>query len=81
MAAREVNVHTSGWKATGTNVSVPQYEMSVLFQWVDAAGVSHEGTRTVRWPNVLANMPTAYVADRMREMLLDYGRQVLGIDG
>jgi len=80
MAAREVNVYTSGWKATGTNVSVAQYEMIVRFPWVDRDGVSHEGTRTVKFPNVLAQMPAEYVAERMKDMLLDYGRSVLGVD-
>ncbi len=80
MAPREVNVYTSNWRKTGANVQVPQYELTVRFQWVDAAGVSHEGERTARFPNVLAQMSAEYVAERMKGMLLDYARQELGID-
>lgn len=81
MPPREVNVYTSGWKATGTTVSVPQYELVVRFQWVDVTGVSHKGTRTVRFPNVLTQLPASYVAERMKDMLLDYARQELGVGG
>jgi len=80
MPPREVNVYTSNWQATGVNVSVPQYMLTVRFQWIDQAGASHEGTRTVLFPNVLAQLPAVYVAERMTEMLLAYARQALGVD-
>jgi len=80
MAPREVNVYTSGWRATGVNVQVPQYELVVRFEWVDNAGVSHTGKRTVKFPNVLAQMPAEYVAERMKDVLLDYARLNCGVD-
>ena len=78
--AREVNVWTSNWRATGGSVSVPQYELKVRVQWTDDDGTQHEQELTVRFPNVLAQMPTRYVAERMKDMLLDYARYALGID-
>lgn len=78
--ARQVNLFTSGWKATGANVQVPQHSLTLRFQWIDNAGVSHEGTRTVLFPNVLALLPADYVADKIKEMLIDYARSDLGVN-
>lgn len=78
--ARNVNVFTSTWQATGSNVQVPQYTLTVRFQWIDNSGASHEGTRTVLFPNVLSQLPAKYVADAMQQMLMDYARQVLAVD-
>lgn len=78
--AREVNLFTSGWKATGTNVSVPQYELVVRFEWTAHDGTKHTGTRTIRFPNVLSQLPADYVKEKMTQMLIDYARNDLGVD-
>ena len=72
-----INLFTTNWHATGTNVSVPQYSMEVRVLWIDSEGVEHEGTRTVLFPNVLNNLPPAHVKEKIEEMLIDYAIQEL----
>ena len=78
--AREVNIITSGWRATGTNVQTPQFELIVQFDWVDNAGVARTGTRTITFPNVLAQLGNEYVKEKITEMILERVREVLGVD-
>jgi hypothetical protein len=78
--ARSVNITTSGWQATGSNVSVPQYTLTVKFDWIDNSGVSHTGTQTATFPNVLAQLPADYVANAMQNMLIDFVRSAKGVD-
>lgn len=78
--AREVNVWQSGWRATGTNVSVPQYEHKIRIQWTDDAGVSHEAERTVRFPNVLSGIPARRLRECIEAILYREARILAGID-
>jgi len=78
--AREVNTWQSGWRATGTNVSVPQYEHVIRIQWVDDDGVSHDATRTVRFPNVLSGIPVRRLREYIEDILYREARILAGID-
>ena len=78
--ARSVNVWTSGWRATGTNVPVPQYEMTIRLEWVTDAGESREAQRTVRFPNVLAGIPARRLKAYVEDMLMAEARILAGID-
>lgn len=62
-----INIYTSGWKKTGRNVSVPQYEMTIR---VDVDG--REVLRTVQFPDCLLDLPVNYVKERITDMLIDY---------
>jgi predicted thioesterase len=82
--ATNVNMWLSGWKATGQNVSTPQYEQTVRIDWTDKDGVARTKTATVRFPNILATLVSAglgeWVAHKVNDMLLEAGRKYLGVD-
>ena len=78
--ARSVNVWTSGWRATGATVSVPQYEQTIRIEWVTDAGESRQAQRTVRFPNVLANIPARRLKAYVEDMLMAEARILAGID-
>lgn len=78
--AQSVNLFTSGWKATGASVAVPQFELTVRFEYTTEAGVVKSGARTVRFPNVLAQLPADVVAEKMTEMLIEWARRDVGVD-
>ena len=80
MAGRDVNVFFSNWRATGTNVSTPQYAIDVTLNWTDANGSPRTATRTVLFPNLLAQLPAAWVADEMKDLILRAARKYAGID-
>lgn len=75
--AREVNVYTSNWKATGTNVSVPQYRVDVTLNWVNDAGVAHTRSETVKFPNFLQNVGAADLKEWLTELMLREARERL----
>lgn len=78
--AREVNVFIGGWKATGNNVQVPQYETTVRFQWTRNDGETRDNERTVRFPNVLNGIPAARLKDYIEDILLREARILAGVD-
>ena len=78
--AREVNLTISNWTAVGTNASVPRYRVDLKTQWVDNAGASHTDTRTVTFPNVLANVPLSRLKGYMEQIALAEIRLLLGVD-
>lgn len=82
--ATNVNMWLTGWRATGTNVSTPQYEQLVRIDWTDNAGQPHTQTATVRFPNILATLVSAghgeWVADKINQLIIDAGRKYLGVD-
>lgn len=78
--AREVNVNFSKPVATGSNVSVPQYTMNVTFAWIDNVGVAHSDTRTVLFPNVLAQIPPARLLELVRDLIMERARTVAAVD-
>ena len=82
--ARNVNISLSGWRATGTNVSTPQYEQTITADWIDNAGVAHTAAQTVRFPNILATLISAghgaWVAAQINELLIAAARKSARVD-
>jgi hypothetical protein len=75
--AREINLFTSNWKATGKNISVPQYSVDVTLNWIDDEGVSHTRSETLKFPNFLANVGAADLKEWLTELLVREARQRL----
>jgi hypothetical protein len=74
-----VNIFTSGWRPTGSNVSTPQYETTIRVDWTDNAGKAQTRTELVRFPNILAQVPASWVADE-KDLLMRALRVKAGID-
>ena len=68
-----INIYTSNWKKTGKNISVPQYEMTIL---VDMDG--QKISRTVQFPDCLNDLPVLYVKERITDLLTDYATIKVG---
>lgn len=75
--AREVNLFTSNWQATGKNISVPQYSVAVQLDWIDNAGVSHTRSETLKFPNFLANVGAADLKEWLTELMIREAQQRL----
>lgn len=78
--AREVNVQFSGWRATGANVQVPQYEVNVTYNWVTNAGETRTRTRLVRFPNFFQQIPAEIVQEELQDMMIRAVRRIEGVD-
>lgn len=78
--ARGVNVFFGQPTATGTNVSVPVYTLDVRFDWTDGAGQAHTDTRTVTFPQVLAQIPPARLLEVMKDLIVERARTLAGVD-
>ena len=78
--ARNVNLWVTGITATGNSVPVPQYEIELTAQWIANDGTAKERTETVRFPNILAQVPAAWLKEHLTELLIDAARQVYGVD-
>jgi hypothetical protein len=75
--AREINLFTSNWKATGKNISVPQYSVDVTLNWIDDEGVSHTRSETLKFPNFLANVGAADLKEWLTELMIREAQQRL----
>ena len=80
MAGQNVNVFYTNWRATGANVSVPQYAMDITINWTDDTGTARTATRTVQFPNFLAQLPPAWAQQEMQELVLRAARKFAAID-
>jgi len=78
--AREVNLYTSNWQATGNNIRVPQYSVDVTFNWIDNEGESHTRSETLKFPNFLANVGAADLKEWLTELMIREARERLRID-
>lgn len=77
---RDINVFLSGWRTTGINVSVPQYEQIIELHWINDAGLAQTATRTVRFPNVLSGIPAGRLRRYVDTILLSEARILAGVD-
>ena len=75
--AREVNLYTSNWQATGKTISVPQYSIDVQLDWIDNEGVSHTRSETLKFPNFLQNVGAADLKEWLTELMLSEAQQRL----
>ena len=75
--ARELNLFTSNWKATGKNISVPQYSVNVTLNWIDNDGEAHTASETLRFPNFLQNVGAADLKEWLTELMIREAREGL----
>ena len=78
--AREVNLYTSNWQATGKNISVPQYNVNVTINWLDNEGVRQTRTETLLFPNFLSRVGAADLKEWLTDLMIREARQRLGVD-
>ena len=77
---RNVNLTTSNWRATGQNVQVAQRELTVTWEWEQDDGTPRTYTRAFRFPNDLAILPAAWVADAMEDLVIRASRRHAWVD-
>jgi hypothetical protein len=75
--AREVNLFVNNWQATGKNISVPQYSVDVIINWIDDSGVSHTASETLKFPNFLAKVGAADLKEWLTDLMIQEARQRL----
>jgi|WetSurMetagenome_2_1015567.scaffolds.fasta_scaffold91933_2 hypothetical protein len=75
-----VNINLSNWRATGANVQVPQYEITIDIEWHDDSGTLHNQSRTVQFPNFLTQLPTSWVGEKIKELLIQGVREFYEVD-
>lgn len=74
------NLYTGNWRATGKNISVPQYSVDVTIIWTDELGVQQERTETLLFPNALSRVGAADLKEWLTELMISEARQRLEID-
>lgn len=77
---KEVNIFVNNWKATGKNISVPQYSVNLTINWTDATGASFTATETLLFPNFLSRVGTADLKEWLTELMVREARERLGVD-
>lgn len=75
-----VNIYTGNWKATGKNVSVPQYSVNVTINWTDKLGVEQTRSETLLFPNFLKTVGTDDLKEWLTDLMIREARQRLEID-
>lgn len=79
-ANKGTNIYTSNWRATGKNISVPQYSVNVTINWTDKLGVEQTRSETILFPNFLQTVGAADLKDWPTELMIREARQRLEID-
>lgn len=74
---QEINLYTNNWKATGKNISVPQYSVDVTLNWIDNEGIAHTRSETLKFPNFLQNVGAADLKEWLTELMLREARERL----
>lgn len=80
MADKGVNIYTTNWRATGKNISVPQYSVNVTIMWTDKLGVQKERSETLLFPNFLQTVGAADLKEWLTDLMIREARQRLEID-
>lgn len=78
--AREVNIFTSNWKATGKSVSVPQYSVDLTINWIVGDGTKTTRTETLLFPNALSRVGADDLKEWLLELLVREARKRLGAE-
>ena len=74
------NLYTGSWRATGKNISVPQYSVDVTIQWTDKLGLPQERTERLLFPNFLQRVGAADLKEWLTDLMISEARQRLEID-
>ena len=79
---RDVNIMLTNRRLTGTNVSVAQRAVDCTITWTKDDGTSGSDTRTLQFPNILANpnLPAGWLADKLEQLCIDAVRVIIGVD-
>jgi hypothetical protein len=78
--ARNVNVWFEGWNWTGSNVQTPQAELHMRIEWIDGAGERQSTEEDVLFPNILGDVPQAWVKEELQDLMLRALRKKAGVD-
>lgn len=78
--AKELNIYTANWKATGKNISVPQYSVDVTLNWTKHDGTTNTATETLLFPNFLSRVGAADLKEWLTELMVREARERLGVD-
>lgn len=77
--ATNVNVFFSNFRL-GTNVTTQRRFLDVTVNWTDANGTPQTRIETVTFPDVLAQIPTEFRDDLLREIIVRLLRSKAGIN-
>ena len=77
-SVEEINI--TNWTATGSNVSIPQYQFDLEIKWTDNEGNPHTHNGTYRYPNDIASMPLNVRRRYAEDMVIAAARVQLGIN-
>ena len=66
--------------ATGTSVSIPQYQFDLEIKWTDNEGSPHTHNGTYRYPNDIASMPLSVRRRYAEDMVIAAARVTLGLN-
>ena len=80
LTATGVNIYTGNWKATGKNISVPQYRVDVTINWTSADGTNKTKMETLLFPNALSRVGAADLKDWVTDLLISEARERLGVE-
>jgi len=78
--SRDISMFFGEPIATGQNVPVPRYSLSVRIDWIDRNNVRHSETTEVLFPNLLAQIPPARLTEIMKDLIVERARVVMGVD-
>lgn len=78
--ARNINVWLTNWHWTGRDVPTPQAEVDIHIEWINEAGEPREHTETVRFPNILQDVPVKWVKEELTDLIYRAVRKKLNID-
>ncbi len=76
--ARNVNLFVTDIESTDQTVQVNQYAVELTAQWTGVDGQAHERTETVRFPNILAQVPNSWLREHLGELIIKAARETWG---
>jgi hypothetical protein len=74
---QQINLFVNGWRATGKNISVPQYSVNVRIDWIDNEGLPHTASETLLFPNFLSRVGAADLKAWLTELMIREAQQRL----
>lgn len=77
--ATSVNIFFSNFRL-GTNVTIQRRLIDVTVNWTADDGTPRTDTRTVIFPDILANIPTEDRNDLLRDIILTAHRKNIGVE-